>query len=204
VAEPHRPDDGDYEQPAANSQQEQPTTKCFASHISLSSFGPFLGEINLQLARHLALASIYIVYITYTPCACEEERGRVFGRPQLLAALHFKALLEKCGLISSRPSPAAMLTFFPSTLCRVLLLFLAFLRFWCCWRSFGGWLFVNWFSHLSLDLPVKRTRPVESMAAPPPRHATAAAIKVAPQPDGWLKATTLQENTEEGRKEAGS
>lgn len=32
---------------------------------------------------------------------------------------------------------------------------------------FGGWLFVNWFSHLSLDLPVKRTRPVESMAAPP-------------------------------------
>lgn len=37
----------------------------------------------------------------------------------------------------------------------------------CCWQKFfvAVWqLFVNWFSHLSLDLPVKRTRPMASHA----------------------------------------
>lgn len=90
--------------------------------ISLGAcVAPFRGEINLQLARHLALASIYIVYITNTPAWL--IRGYVSRWPQLLAPPPLcsapAALPGKCGLISSRPSPAAIFTFFSLIFWRV-------------------------------------------------------------------------------------
>lgn len=162
--------------------------------------GRFLGEINLRLARHLALASIYIVYITYTAYNWEAEV--MFSLDTAAGDSPLQGDSQKCGPTSRRPSPAAIFTFFHSLFVVFSFLFLVLPLVLLAKFLVAGSLLIG--SVTCLLICQSSAHDPWSQWQHHRAHSAAVAIKVAPQPDGWSKATVPQENTEEGRKEAGS